>query len=62
MGQKSQLWLDLPAIESLNLNKNIYEIDDKDYQFTVDELAELLDVRDLLKIGKAAFSRGKSIP
>ena len=45
MGQKNQLWWDLPANESLYLNKCIYEIDDKVYQSTVDELTELLDVK-----------------
>ncbi len=32
MGQKNQLWWDLPAIESFNLNKEIYEVSDKDYK------------------------------
>ena len=28
MGQRSQLWPDLPALESFDLNRAIYEIDD----------------------------------
>ncbi|WP_229106811.1 ATP-binding cassette domain-containing protein, partial [Paenibacillus sp. 1001270B_150601_E10] len=47
MGQKSQLWWDLPANESICLNKCIYDIDDRTYQHTLDELAEMLDVAHL---------------
>jgi hypothetical protein len=47
-GQKSQLWTDLPAIESLNLNKCIYEIPDEQYKATVNELTEMLDVKEFL--------------
>lgn len=59
MGQKSQLWWDLPANESLNLNKCIYEIDDSDYNDIVGELSELLDVKDLLKVQVRRLSLGE---
>lgn len=59
MGQKSQLWWDLPANESLHLNKSIYELDDKDFEYTVEELAELLDVRELLKVQVRRLSLGE---
>ena len=42
MGQKNQLWWDLPASDSLYLNKCIYDVDDREYKKTVDELSELL--------------------
>ena len=29
MGQKNQLWWDLPPIDSFHLNKEVYEIDDE---------------------------------
>ena len=32
MGQKAQLWWDLPAEDSFVLNKEIYEVSDKDYK------------------------------
>jgi ABC-2 type transport system ATP-binding protein len=32
MGQKNQLWWDLPAIETFNLNKEIYEVPDRKYK------------------------------
>jgi ABC-2 type transport system ATP-binding protein len=59
MGQKNQLWWDLPANESLNLNKCIYEIDDNSYKSTLAELTELLDVKDLLNIQVRRLSLGE---
>jgi ABC-2 type transport system ATP-binding protein len=59
MGQKNQLWWDLPANESLYLNKCIYEVDDRAYQFTLDELTDLLDVKDLLSVQVRRLSLGE---
>lgn len=59
MGQKNQLWWDLPANESLLLNKYIYGIDNKEYERTVDELTELLDVKDILSIQVRRLSLGE---
>jgi len=59
MGQKNQLWWDLPANESLFLNKCIYEIDDDRYARTLDELSGILGVRDLLKDKVRRLSLGE---
>ncbi len=59
MGQKNQLWWDLPANESLYLNKCIYDIEDKEYNDTLNELAELLDVKELLKVQVRRLSLGE---
>lgn len=59
MGQKNQLWWDLPAIESFALNKEIYEIPRDKYETTLRELAELLEVKDLLKIQVRKLSLGE---
>lgn len=59
MGQKSQLWWDLPANESIYLNKCIYEVDDKVYGMIMNELTELLDVKHLLKIQVRRLSLGE---
>jgi len=48
MGQKNQLWWDLPAQESLYLNKEIYGVTDAAYQQVLDEMTELLQVKKLL--------------
>lgn len=59
MGQKTQLWWDLPANESFYLNKFIYEIDNKEYSNTLAELSELLEVKDLLKVQVRRLSLGE---
>ena len=38
MGQKNQLWWDLPAQESFRLHQQIYKIDSVDFKKTLDEL------------------------
>ncbi len=48
MGQKNQLWWDLPAQESFRLHQQIYRIEPQAFQRTLDELVDLLDVRRLL--------------
>ena len=48
MGQKNQLWWDLPAAESFRLHQHIYRIEPEQFQKTLDELTELLDVGRLL--------------
>lgn len=48
MGQKNQLWWDIPAIESFNLNRDIYEVPEKQYRAVLDELVDLLDIKDIL--------------
>jgi len=59
MAQKNQLWWDLPANESLILNQYIYEIGDKEYQKTVDELTGMLDVKRLLSVPVRKLSLGE---
>ncbi|RME38209.1 MAG: ATP-binding cassette domain-containing protein [Planctomycetota bacterium] len=48
MGQKNQLWWDLPAMESFHLHKEIYAIPKRRFREVLDELSTLLEVRDLL--------------
>lgn len=59
MGQKNQLWWDLPAIESFILNKEIYEVPGAQYKETLEELSELLEVKDLLKVQVRKLSLGE---
>ena len=59
MGQKNQLWWDLPAIDSFLLNKEIYQIPDKQYKKTIDELSTLLDVEDILQVQVRKLSLGQ---
>ena len=48
MGQKNQLWWDLPAQESFRLHQQIYRIAPSDFNKTLDELTSLLGVGSLL--------------
>ncbi|TWT39482.1 ABC transporter ATP-binding protein [Blastopirellula retiformator] len=48
MGQKNQLWWDLPAQDSFRLHQKIYRVDEQEFKRTEDELTDLLDVRRLL--------------
>ena len=59
MGQKNQLWWDIPASESFLLNKHIYNLDDKEYNETLDELVEYLDVKDKINIQVRRLSLGE---
>ncbi len=59
MGQKNQLWWDLPPIESFLLNKEIYDIPDKKFKDTLSQLSKLLDVENILKIQVRKLSLGQ---
>ncbi len=59
MGQKNQLWWDLPAMESFILNKEIYEVSDKNFKYNLDELVELLGIKDILDIQVRKLSLGQ---
>jgi ABC-2 type transport system ATP-binding protein len=59
LGQKNQLWWDLPARESLELNAKIYGIPQKAFEHTVAELTELLSVKDKLNVMVRELSLGE---
>ena len=59
MGQKNQLWWDIPASESFLLNKRIYQIDDTIYNQILNEMVELLDVKDKLNTQVRRLSLGE---
>src|SRR5438034_8817040 len=50
LGQKNQLWWDLPAIESFNLLRAIYAIPPDHFKATLDELVALLDIGKKLNV------------
>ena len=59
LGQKNQLWWDLPARESLELNARIYGIPNDQMERTVGELTELLDVKAKLNVMVRELSLGE---
>lgn len=59
MGQKNQMWWDLPVMESFLLNKAIYGVPQKEFQESLDELVDLLDIRKVLDIQVRKLSLGE---
>lgn len=59
MGQKNQLWWDLPAMETFELNRAIYDIPTQVYKENLKELVELLDTGKLLNIPVRKLSLGQ---
>src|SRR5256886_2384323 len=59
LGQKNQLWWDLPARESLELNAKIYGIAKVGFERTVAEMTELLAVKDKLNVMVRELSLGE---
>lgn len=59
MGQKNQLWWDLPAWESFVLNKEIYEVSDEQFKKVISQLSEMLDIENLLKVQVRKLSLGE---
>jgi ABC-2 type transport system ATP-binding protein len=59
LGQKNQLWWDLPAYDSFLLNRDIYEISQLAFASKVDELTELLDIKELLRVPVRKLSLGE---
>jgi len=57
-GQRSQLWWDIPAIDSFNLLKDIYKIPDDKYNKNLNELIELLNLKDIINIPVRQLSLG----
>ena len=58
-GQKSQLWWDIPAVDSFDLLRDIYEIPMDEYIKTRDELVELLKIGEIIKLPVRQLSLGE---
>jgi ABC-2 type transport system ATP-binding protein len=59
MGQKNALWWDLPAQESLELNRAIYGIERERFKKVVGDLSELLEVQDKMNVMVRELSLGE---
>lgn len=59
MGQKAQLWWDLPAEDCFVLLKEIYQIPEEQYKQSLNELIDALDVRHVLNIQIRRLSLGE---
>ena len=58
-GQRSQLWWDVPVIDSFELLKDIYSISDSLYHNNLEELTELLNLKELLRSPARQLSLGQ---
>lgn len=58
-GQKSQLWWDIPAIDSFDLLKEIYKIPEEEYVKTRDELVKILELGEIIKMPVRQLSLGQ---
>lgn len=59
LGQKNQLWWDLPARDSLELNAKIYDLPKERFERTVGELTELLGIQDKMSTAVRELSLGE---
>ena len=58
-GQRSQLWWDIPVIDSFELLKEIYSVSDAAYRNKLEELAELLQLQEILRTPTRQLSLGQ---
>ena len=58
-GQRSQLWWDVPVVDSFELLRDIYRVEDARYRANVAELTELLDLSQLLRTPARQLSLGQ---
>src|SRR5438128_4487077 len=59
MGQKNQLWWDLPAADSFQLHREIYSLPAEQFNRTVDELTDMFQVKELTKQPVRELSLGE---
>ena len=59
MGQKSQLWWDLPAYETFELNRQIFDVGKENFNSIVNELSTSLNVENLLDVQVRRLSLGE---
>ena len=58
-GQRTQLWWDVPVMDSFELLKEIYRIDDHVYRRNLEQLSEMLGLSELLRTPTRQLSLGQ---
>lgn len=58
-GQRSQLWWDVPVIDSFELIRDIYKIDETVYRRNLDELVTMLDIGEVIRTPARQLSLGQ---
>jgi len=59
MGQKQNLWWDLPPIETFAIHRRIYGLSDQEYNERIRELVEMLEIADCLETQTRKLSLGQ---
>ncbi|MBP7211337.1 ATP-binding cassette domain-containing protein [bacterium] len=60
-GQRTQLWWDIPVIESYKLIQKIYELPDEDYKKNIEYFSKTLGLEELLKVPVRQLSLGQKM-
>lgn len=60
-GQKTQLWWDIPIVESFRLLKSIYDIPTEQYEENIKNFCEILDLKDFLHQPTRKLSLGQRV-
>ena len=58
-GQKEQLWWDLPAVDTFYLHKDLYEIEEKEFEKRLKQMVEVLQIEDIMKTPVRDLSLGE---
>lgn len=58
-GQRSQLWWDVPVIDSFELIRDIYKVDDAEYRRNLSRLTEMLDIGEIIRTPARQLSLGQ---
>lgn len=58
-GQRSQLWWDVPVIDSFELLRDIYKVDSTVYRRNLDQLTQMLDLQEILRTPARQLSLGQ---
>ena len=58
-GQRTQLWWDVPILDSFSLLKDIYQVPEREYRRQLDRLTEALDLGELLRTPLRLLSLGQ---
>ncbi|MBN2368209.1 ATP-binding cassette domain-containing protein [Candidatus Woesearchaeota archaeon] len=60
-GQKPQLWLDLPALDTFQLNKTLYEIPESKFRKNLNYFIELFDLKEVVRRPVRQLSLGEKM-
>lgn len=59
MGQKQNLWWDLPPVETFEIHRRIYDVDEQLFKSRISELIDMLEIHDCLETQTRRLSLGQ---